>query len=291
MHIPIVTDFFESPFCQIHLNYAAIGANIIHLLDCLVMIELKNLQKTFDNGATYAVADTSFSVEKGELLGLIGESGSGKTTTLKMINRLEEPSSGEVYVNGQNVLAINPEELRRNIGYVFQGIGLFPHYTVAENVAAVPQLLGWDDNRVKLRCEETLKMVGLPVEEYGARYSSQLSGGQQQRVGVARALAAEPDVILMDEPFGALDPITRAELQEEFKRIQSNLNLTVIIVTHDMTEALLMADRIAVMKDGEVLQIGTPQDLLNEPEHEYVKKMVDMPKRRADRLEKLVHSS
>lgn len=255
------------------------------------MIELKNLQKTFDNGATYAVADTSFSVEKGELLGLIGESGSGKTTTLKMINRLEEPSSGEVYVNGQNVLAINREELRRNIGYVFQGIGLFPHYTVAENVAAVPQLLGWDENRVKLRCQETLKMVGLPVEEYGARYSSQLSGGQQQRVGVARALAAEPDVILMDEPFGALDPITRAELQEEFKRIQSNLNLTVIIVTHDMTEALLMADRIAVMKDGEVLQIGTPQDLLNEPKHEYVKKMVDMPKRRADRLEKLVHSS
>ena len=255
------------------------------------MIELKNLQKTFDNGATYAVANTSFSVEKGELLGLIGESGSGKTTTLKMINRLEEPSSGEVYVNGQNVLASNPEELRRNIGYVFQGIGLFPHYTVAENVAAVPQLLGWDDNRVKLRCQETLKMVGLPVEEYGARYSSQLSGGQQQRVGVARALASEPDVILMDEPFGALDPITRAELQEEFKRIQTNLNLTVIIVTHDMTEALLMADRIAVMKDGEVLQIGTHQELLNKPEHEYVKKMVDMPKRRADRLEKLVHSS
>jgi osmoprotectant transport system ATP-binding protein len=264
---------------------------MIHLLDCPPMIELKNIQKSFDNGATQAVANTSFSVEKGELLGLIGESGSGKTTTLKMINRLEEPSSGEVYLNGQNVLSLNPEELRRNIGYVFQGIGLFPHYTVAENVAAVPQLLGWDEERVAQRCQETLAMVGLPIEEYGERFPSQLSGGQQQRVGVARALAAEPDVILMDEPFGALDPITRAELQEEFKRIQSELNLTVIIVTHDMTEALLMADRIAVMKDGEVLQIGTPKDLLNNPEHDYVKEMVDMPKRRADRLEKLMHSS
>lgn len=264
---------------------------MLHLIDCLPMIELKNIQKSFDNGVTQAVINTSFVVKKGELLGLIGESGSGKTTTLKMINRLEEPTSGEVYLNGKNVLAINPEELRRNIGYVFQGIGLFPHYTVAENVAAVPRLLAWDEARVLQRCEEALAMVGLAIEEYGERYPSQLSGGQQQRVGVARALAAEPDVILMDEPFGALDPITRAELQEEFKRIQTELDLTVIIVTHDMTEALLMADRIAVMKEGEILQIGTPQNLLNNPAHNYVKEMVDMPKRRADRLEKLMHST
>ncbi|NKB34959.1 MAG: ATP-binding cassette domain-containing protein [Pseudomonadales bacterium] len=255
------------------------------------MIELRNIQKSFDNGTSLAVSDTSFTVAEGELLGLIGESGSGKTTTLKMINRLEEPSSGEIVVNGQNVLDRNPEELRRNIGYVFQGIGLFPHYTVAENVAAVPELLGWDEAEISRRCIETLAMVGLPIEEYGSRYPSQLSGGQQQRVGVARALAAKPDVVLMDEPFGALDPITRAELQEEFKRIQSELNLTVIMVTHDMTEALLMADRIAVMKDGEVLQIGTPRELLNHPQHEYVKEIVEMPKRRADRLEKLIHSS
>ena len=261
------------------------------MLDWRFMIELKNIHKSFDNGITHAVADTSFIVGKGELWGLIGESGSGKTTTLKMINRLEEPSSGEICVNGQNVLEKNPEELRRNIGYVFQGIGLFPHYTVAENVTAVLDLLGWEESQMKDRCAETLTMVGLPIEEYGDRFPSQLSGGQQQRVGVARALAAKPEVVLMDEPFGALDPITRAELQEEFKRIQRELNLTVIMVTHDMTEALLMAHRIAVMKDGEVLQIGTPQQLLNKPKHEYVRELVEMPKRRADRLEKLIRSS
>jgi len=263
----------------------------LSLVRLTLVIELKNIQKSFDNGASQAVANTSFTVAEGELLGLIGESGSGKTTTLKMINRLEEPSLGEIFVNGENVLHKNPEELRRNIGYVFQGIGLFPHYTVAENVAAVPELLGWDEEKIATRCADTLAMVGLPLEEYGHRFPSQLSGGQQQRVGVARALAAEPDVILMDEPFGALDPITRAELQEEFKRIQNDLNLTVIMVTHDMTEALLMADRIAVMKDGEVLQIGTPQELLNHSAHDYVKEIVDMPKRRADKLDKLIHSS
>jgi len=254
------------------------------------MIELIDVQKSFDGGATLAVADTSFTVAEGELLGLIGESGSGKTTTLKMINRLEEPSAGEIRVKGQNVLDRNPEELRRNVGYVFQGIGLFPHYTVARNVAAVPELLGWDESRINRRCTETLSMVGLPIEEYGDRFPSQLSGGQQQRVGVARALAAEPEVILMDEPFGALDPITRAELQEEFKLIQNKLNLTVIMVTHDMTEVLLMADRIAVMKDGEVLQIGTPRELLNQPQHDYVREIVEMPKRHAERLEQLIHS-
>ena len=252
------------------------------------MIRLQNVRKTYDNGGSYAVSDTSFSVEKGELLGLIGESGCGKTTTLKMINRLEDPSDGSIYIADRNIMDSQPELLRRNIGYVFQGIGLFPHYTVAENVAAVPCLLDWEAERIHTRVQQTLDMVGLPESEYGQRYPTQLSGGQQQRIGVARALAAEPDVVLMDEPFGALDPITRAELQEEFKRIQSDLNLTVIMVTHDMTEALLMADRIAVMKDGEVLQIGTPAELLNNPQHEYVQEIVEMPKRRADRLDKLL---
>lgn len=260
------------------------------MLVWFLMIRLQNLCKSYDGGSTYAVTDTSFEVEKGELLALIGESGCGKTTTLKMINRLEEPTGGEIYVAGHNVMEQQPEALRRNIGYVFQGIGLFPHYSVAENVAAVPQLLNWDAERIEARCEETLSMVGLPYEEYADRLPTQMSGGQQQRVGVARALAAEPEVVLMDEPFGALDPITRTELQEEFKRIQGELNLTVIMVTHDMTEAMLLADRVAVMKNGEVLQIGTPAELLNQPRHDYVRQIVEMPKRRADRLEELLQA-
>ncbi len=252
------------------------------------MIELRGVQKSYDGGKSYAVADTSFRVERGEFLALIGESGCGKTTTLKMINRLEEPSKGEILINGRNIKDQNPEQLRRNIGYVFQGVGLFPHQKVAENVTAVPQLLGWEASRIQSRCEQILSMVGLPIDEYGDRYPGQLSGGQRQRVGVARALAAESEVVLMDEPFGALDPITRVELQEEFVAIQKDLKLTVVMVTHDMTEALLLADRVAVMKEGELLQIGSPSELLTKPQHEYVEKIVDMPKRRADRLEKIM---
>ena len=252
------------------------------------MIELRNVSKRFDAGSANVVNDVSFSVERGELLGLIGESGCGKTTTLKLINRLEEPTEGEILVADENVLQQNPEDLRRNIGYVFQGIGLFPHRTIEENVAAVPELLGWGEEQVSRRCNETLDMVGLPRGEYGSRSPAELSGGQQQRVGVARALAAEPEVILMDEPFGALDPITRAEVQDEFKKIQADLNLTVIMVTHDMTEALLMADRIAVMKAGEILQLGTPRELLNKPANDFVSDIVEMPKRRAELLDRLI---
>lgn len=252
------------------------------------MIELKNVQKSYDGGTTLAVADTSLTIERGEFLGLIGASGCGKTTTLKMINRLVEPSSGEILVNGRNVVDQNPETLRRNIGYVFQGIGLFPHRTVAENVQTVPQLLQWSAKDIHARCVECMEMVGLPFDEYGDRSPLQLSGGQQQRIGVARALAARPEVVLMDEPFGALDPITRSELQEEFKSIQQDMQLTVVMVTHDMTEALLLADRIAVMREGVVLQIGTPQELLNNPTHDYVRDIVAMPRLRAQRLEELM---
>ena len=254
------------------------------------MIELQNIEKSFDFGRSFVVSDVSLKVERGQLLCLIGESGSGKTTTLKMINRIQEPSSGTIIVNGENILQLDPVNLRRSIGYVFQGIGLFPHYTVLDNVAAVPSLLRWEDSLIHSRCEEILEMVGLPIKDYGGRYPSQLSGGQQQRVGVARALIAKPEVLLMDEPFGALDPITRAGLQEEFKRIQRLLNLTVIMVTHDMTEALLMADQIAVMRKGQILQMGPPKELLNRPEHSYVRKLIELPRDRASRLEELMGS-
>ena len=252
------------------------------------MIELQNVRKSYDCDKTFAVSNLSLRVNRGELLGLIGESGCGKTSTLKMINRIEEPSSGDILVNGEDVRLQNPEQLRRNIGYVFQGIGLFPHYTVAENVCTVPQLLDWPQSAVLDRCRVVLDMVGLPAAQFADRFPSQLSGGQQQRVGVARALAAQPELVLMDEPFGALDPITRADLQEEFKSIQRKLELTVIMVTHDMTEALLMADRIAVMRQGEVLQIGSPSELLKRPADPYVQKLMEMPKRRADRLEQIL---
>ena len=252
------------------------------------MIELQNVRKSYDGGKTFAVADISLRVKRGELLGLIGESGCGKTSTLKMINRLEEPTSGDILVNGVNVRLQNAEQLRRNIGYVFQGIGLFPHYTVAENVCTVPKLLGWSPKKVLDRCRMILEMVGLPATQFADRFPSQLSGGQQQRVGVARALAAQPELVLMDEPFGALDPITRSDLQEEFKSIQRKLELTVIMVTHDMTEALLMADRLAVMQQGEVLQIGPSTELLHKPSDPYVQKLIEMPKRRADRVEKIL---
>ena len=252
------------------------------------MIQLHHLHKTYDDGENFAVNDVSLNVARGDLVGLIGESGCGKTTTLKMINRLIEPSEGSIKLDGRDVSESDPVELRRNIGYVFQGVGLFPHYSVEENVGAVPELLGWEPERIRARVEEMLSLVGLPAEDYAQRSPSELSGGQQQRVGVARALAASPDVLLMDEPFGALDPITRADLQDEFKRIQKQLGLTAIMVTHDMTEALLMADHIAVMKDGELVQVGTPHELLTEPDHDYVREIVRMPKMRADRLEALM---
>jgi osmoprotectant transport system ATP-binding protein len=252
------------------------------------MIELLHVKKSFDDGASFAVADTSLSIARGELLALIGESGSGKTTTLKMINRLEEPSDGKILVAGRDVLDQNPQALRRNIGYVFQGVGLFPHHSVARNVAAVPELLGWSRIDIEARCREVCDLVGLPFDDYAQRIPSELSGGQQQRVGVARALAARPDVLLMDEPFGALDPITRAGLQEEFRRIQQELGLTVVMVTHDMTEAMLMADRVAVMLGGELLQVGTASELLNRPAHPYVTQLMEMPRRRAERLDALM---
>ena len=203
------------------------------------MIVLDEVSKSFDGGGRFSVRDVSLRVPQGELLVLLGGSGCGKTTTLKMINRLIEPTAGRILVAGHDVRAADPVTLRRGIGYVFQGIGLFPHLSVADNVAVVPRLLGWSPERIEARVDELLEMVHLPAEQYRMRRPGQLSGGQQQRVGFARALAAGPRVMLLDEPFGALDPITRDGLREEFRHIQTQLGLTAVMVTHDVTEALL----------------------------------------------------
>ena len=251
------------------------------------MIRIEKISKSFDEGRTYAVKEVDLEVNEGEFVVLLGESGSGKTTTLKMINRLIEPTSGKIFLDDQDNSQIDPVRLRRRIGYVFQGIGLFPHLTVAENVSVVPHLMGWKEGRTHKRVEELLNLIGLPPDEFGSRYPADLSGGQKQRVGVARALAVSPSVMLMDEPFGALDPLTRDKLQQEFTDIQKDLGLTVIMVTHDMTEALILADRIAVMNGGEICRVGTPRELLNNPDDEYTAALLDTPKRQADLVEEL----
>ena len=249
------------------------------------MIRLEDVSKSFDGGRTFAVSGVDLSVAEGTLLVLLGESGSGKTTTLQMINRLVDPTAGRITVAGRDVLGLDPVSLRRRIGYVFQGVGLFPHMTVAENVATVPRLLGWPERETAARTEELLGMVGLDDGTYADRYPAELSGGQRQRVGVARALAARPEVLLMDEPFGKLDPVTRDELQDQFRQLQQALGVTVVLVTHDVMEALLLADRIAVMKDGELLGEGSPGAMLNSPPHEYIRTLMEMPKRQAERVE------
>jgi osmoprotectant transport system ATP-binding protein len=248
------------------------------------VIELENVSKTYGGSAVAAVSCVDLRIERETLLVLLGESGSGKTTTLKMINRLVEPSSGTIRLDGRDVESFDPIDLRRRIGYAFQGIGLFPHMTVAENVATVPRLLGWSRTDTDARVAELLELVGLPATRFRDRYPRELSGGQRQRVGVARALAARSKVLLMDEPFGALDPITRDELQAELKSLQRALGLTVVLVTHDVTEAVLLADRIAVMKDGRVLGHDTPARLMAEPPHEYVAALMEMPRRQARRV-------
>lgn len=240
------------------------------------MIELRDVTRIFQGrsgGKTYrvvAVDSVSFRVEEGETLCLIGTSGSGKTTCMKMINRLIEPTSGEIRVDGTEVRRFDVVRLRRRIGYVIQKGGLFPHMTVAQNVGLLPRLEGWPAARIERRVEELLERVNLPPAEFARRYPRELSGGQQQRVGVARALALDPPHILMDEPFGALDPITRNTLQEEFLRLQREVRKTIILVTHDLEEAFKMGDRIALMDAGRLVQVGTPEELLARPADDFV---------------------
>jgi osmoprotectant transport system ATP-binding protein len=218
-----------------------------------------------------AVDDVSFEIAAGEFAVLLGPSGCGKTTTLRAINRMTDIDEGAIYVDGVNVLERQPDELRRHIGYVIQSIGLFPHMTIARNVATVPRLLGWDARRTMARVSELLELVGLDPGTYASKKPSQLSGGEQQRVGVARALAADPAVLLMDEPFGALDPLSRQRLQVEFRKLQRDLGTTVVFVTHDVEEAVILGDRIALMENGRLVQFGTPEALWLAPAAPFVR--------------------
>jgi osmoprotectant transport system ATP-binding protein len=239
----------------------------------VIMIRFEQVSKQFPSG-TFAVKSLDFEIKKGEFFVLIGPSGSGKTTTLKMINRLIELSKGWVWINGKKISDYDINELRWNIGYVLQQIALFPHMTIAENIAIVPELKNWDKEKIAVRVDELLKMVGLDPKEYRNRKPSELSGGQQQRVGVIRALAADPEIILMDEPFSALDPFSREKLQDDMLEIQRKLKKTIVFVTHDMQEALKLGDRICLMNEGEIVQVGSPHELLTNPANDFVREFV-----------------
>ncbi len=237
-------------------------------------VVFEHVVKRYGDGGRSAVDDCSLTVEEGQFVVLLGPSGCGKTTLLKMVNRIIEPTSGRIQVNGTDIHALHETELRRRIGYVIQQIGLFPHMTVEENVAVVPGLLHWDKQRTSARVDALLEMVNLPPAEYRKRRPRQMSGGQQQRVGIARAMAADPAILLMDEPFGAIDAITRTRLQDQLIEIQNQVHKTVLFVTHDVEEALKMADLLVVMRDGRILQAGSPRAILAHPADDFVAQLV-----------------
>jgi osmoprotectant transport system ATP-binding protein len=238
-------------------------------------LELRHVSKQYPGQREPAIRDLSLTVPAGEVCVLVGPSGCGKTTAMRLINRMIPLTGGDILLGGESVLNRQPDRLRREIGYVIQQTGLFPHQTVADNIATVPRLLGWDRRRTRERVDELLTLIGLEPDEVGDRYPSQLSGGQRQRVGVARALAADPPLMLMDEPFGAIDPINRERLQDEFLRLQSQVRKTVVFVTHDIDEAIKMGDRIAILRQGGVLaQYGTPEELLTRPADDFVAQFV-----------------
>lgn len=241
------------------------------------MIRFDQVSKSFDGGASFALRDVSLDVRQGETLVLLGSSGCGKTTLLRLTNRLLDPTSGRIVLGGEDIATQDPIALRRKIGYVFQGIGLFPHMTVAENIAIVPRLLGWPAARQRDRAHDLLEVVGLEPDRYRDRFPDGLSGGQQQRVGVARALAADPAYLLMDEPFGALDALTRDVLQQELIGIRERIHKTIVFVTHDIFEALALGDRIAVLHAGRLEQVGTREEILRRPATEFVRELFAKP--------------
>jgi osmoprotectant transport system ATP-binding protein len=236
------------------------------------MITLEQVSKSYD-GVSKIINNLSFEVLEGEILMLLGSSGCGKSTILKMINRLIDPTEGRIYLDGQDIQQQDPIELRRSIGYVFQGIGLFPHLSIRENISIVPRLLDWPEERINNRYRELLELVQLSHEIHADRFPDELSGGQQQRVAVARALAADPAYLLMDEPFGALDAITRNSLQQEFIDLKQHLNKTIIFVTHDIVEAVTLGDRIAILHEGRLEQIGTPEEIMKNSATDFVKEL------------------
>lgn len=256
---------------QVYLPYRRFGVGE----EIMVALEFIDVTKRYPKAANNAVDGVSFQVSEGEFLTIIGTSGSGKTTLLKMVNRLIEPTSGTIRLLGEDIMDKDPVILRRGIGYVIQQIGLFPHMTVAGNISTVPKILKWDKDRISARVDELLALVGLEPCEFRDRYPAQLSGGQQQRVGLARALAVDPAVMLLDEPFGAIDAINRSKLQDELLTIHRKHKRTYLFVTHDVTEAFKLGDRVLVMHEGKAIRIGTPKEILNDPMHVFVQELLE----------------
>lgn len=237
-------------------------------------IELRNVSKQYTNASQYAVSGVNISIDEGSFVTILGTSGSGKTTFLKMVNRIYEPTCGDILFFGQPIKNLQLEEYRRKIGYVIQQVGLFPHMTVEENIKTIPKILKWDKERIANRVDELLELVCLSPQEFKKRYPRQLSGGQQQRVGLARAMAADPDIMLMDEPFGAIDAITRQNMQDELINIQRKLNKTILFVTHDVNEAFKLGDKVVIMHEGEIQQFNTPYEIITKPANDYVTRLI-----------------
>ena len=244
------------------------------------MIHYEQIAKSYQAGVN-AVSEFTLSIAEGELLAIIGPSGCGKTTVLKMLNRLVEPTSGRILLNGEDIRTLDPIALRRNMGYVIQQVGLFPHMNILENITVVPDILGWPLEKQRTRAYELLELIDMNPSEFARRYPYQLSGGQQQRIGVLRALAADPAVILMDEPFGAVDPLTRTKLQQELKTLQTRLHKTILLVTHDIDEAFRLADRVLLMQGGRIVQLGRAAELLDHPATPFVREYVGGPRMQA----------